>query len=74
MKQNEMEQNLPVETFQSVREDNLFKQTVHSGKVPKYVLCFIDIYSNSKSKHVVDSIARFLNPMCLFTWLLVLVT
>jgi hypothetical protein len=29
-----MEQNLPVETFQSVREDNLFKQTVHSGKVP----------------------------------------
>jgi hypothetical protein len=29
-----MEQNSPVETFQSVREDNLFKQTVHSGKVP----------------------------------------
>jgi hypothetical protein len=29
-----MEQNLPVETFRSVREDNLFKQTVHSGKVP----------------------------------------
>ena len=29
-----MEQNLPVETFQSIREDNLFKQTVHSGKVP----------------------------------------
>jgi hypothetical protein len=23
-----------VETFQSVREDNLFKQTVHSGKCP----------------------------------------
>jgi hypothetical protein len=29
-----MEQNLPVVTFQSVREDNLFKQTIHSGKVP----------------------------------------
>jgi hypothetical protein len=29
-----MEQNSPVETFQSVREDNLFKQTVYSGKVP----------------------------------------
>jgi hypothetical protein len=29
-----MEQNLPVETFKSVREDNLFKQTVYSGKVP----------------------------------------
>jgi hypothetical protein len=29
-----MAQNSPVETFQSVREDNLFKQTVHSGKVP----------------------------------------
>jgi hypothetical protein len=27
-------QNSPVETFQSVREDNLFKQTVHSGEVP----------------------------------------
>jgi hypothetical protein len=27
-------QNSPVETFQSVREDNLFKQTVHSGKIP----------------------------------------
>jgi hypothetical protein len=62
-----MEQNLPVETFQSVKEDNLFKQTVHSGKVPKYVLCFIDIYSiysNSKSKHVVDSIARAFSIPC----------
>jgi hypothetical protein len=29
-----MEQNLPIETFQTVREDNLFKQTVHSRKVP----------------------------------------
>jgi hypothetical protein len=29
-----MEQNSPVETFQSVREDNLFKQTVHSEKIP----------------------------------------
>jgi hypothetical protein len=29
-----MEQNSPIETFQSVREDNLFKQIVHSGKVP----------------------------------------
>jgi hypothetical protein len=28
------EQHLPVETFKSVRQDNLFKQTVHSGKVP----------------------------------------
>jgi hypothetical protein len=27
-------QHLLVETFQSVREDNLFKQTVYSGKVP----------------------------------------
>jgi hypothetical protein len=29
-----MEQNSPAETFQSVREDNLFTQTVYSGKVP----------------------------------------
>jgi hypothetical protein len=29
-----MEQNSPVETFQSVREDNLSKQTVYSEKVP----------------------------------------
>jgi hypothetical protein len=39
-----MEQNSPVEMFQPVREDNLFKQIVHSGKVPvgssKYG-CFI---------------------------------
>jgi hypothetical protein len=27
-------QNSPVETLQSVREDSLFKQTAHSGKVP----------------------------------------
>jgi hypothetical protein len=26
--------NSPIETFQSAREGNLFKQTVHSGKVP----------------------------------------
>jgi hypothetical protein len=29
-----MEQNSPVEKFHSVREDNLFKQIVHSGKFP----------------------------------------
>ena len=33
-KDEKMEQNSLVETFQSVREDNLFKQTVYSGKVP----------------------------------------
>jgi hypothetical protein len=36
-KKDLMEQNSPVETFQSVREeseDNLFKQAVYSGKVP----------------------------------------
>jgi hypothetical protein len=29
-----MEQNSLVEAIQSVRDDNLFKQTAHSGKVP----------------------------------------
>jgi hypothetical protein len=29
-----MVQNLPVEKFQMVREDNLFKQTINFGKVP----------------------------------------
>jgi hypothetical protein len=51
-----MEQNLPVEPFQSVKEDNLFKQTVHSGKVPvgqsKYACSILLSIWNHRNFHV----------------------